>query len=465
MTRSTRLGLAVAVGLTFSPLAHALEVQFEGSTRARLRVYDSLSMDRSLDVSEGMAAYVQHRLWLRPKFLVNDRVGVYMDVRGLDGVLWGDQPAPGWDALSNGYAEAVFTEDLASPTSDYSSPDTAWDAAPQLRGFALWRAWGEVDTSIGSFALGRMPVHWGMGVWHNDGLGPQGEYGDTVDRLQWEHLIDQVWLSLAIDVNNAGILNQADDTLSYNGSVMYRSERIHAGFSGQLRRVADPGFTLFTGDLAMDAEMGNLQLQAEALVQVGQGDLESGANDVNLMAFGGVLDATLDTPALSVGLEGGLASGDGDDTDSRLRTFNFDPDYNVGLILFEQAMPTLAAASATTANDGRSLDHVQLGPAVSNALYLHPRVWRKITDEFEVEAAVLTARTFALSESYGDRKRYGTEFDLTARAFLYDHVELAASGGVLFPGTWFSNYVDEEEGFEGFGDPVFAAQVTSRISF
>ena len=45
------------------------------------------------------------------------------------------------------------------------------------------RAWAEVDGEFGSIRFGRMPWHWGRGIFYNDGNCPDCDVGTTVDRV------------------------------------------------------------------------------------------------------------------------------------------------------------------------------------------------------------------------------------------------------------------------------------------
>ena len=121
------------------------------------------------------------------------------------------------------------------------------DETAPLDDITLWHAWGEVHGKAGRFRFGRMPLHWGSGLWLNDGLGEYGEYGDSADRVAWEYLIqDTVYLMAAFDVNAENFVNESDDTTSYNLAAAYRSEQVVAGLLAQYRRVPDPKFNLFT---------------------------------------------------------------------------------------------------------------------------------------------------------------------------------------------------------------------------
>jgi len=443
----------------------AAEVEFEGSYRARGRIIDTLSLDRSLANSEGLSAYLEHRLWLRPRFILSDQAGLFVDFKGLDNVPFGVQPIDANSPVPN--APPTFEQGLTAPTSE-TDPNTP------LQDFTLWRAWGDVHTPIGRFRFGRMPLHWGRGLWMNDGLTTQpffADYGDTADRLQWEYLIqEQFFVQLAGDVNAEGFLNAVDDTTAFNAVLAYRSEQVVAGINTQLAHTvdkfddsSDTKFNLFTIDLAFDARMGKLHLSMESIGQFGGGSLSNGLNNVSVTAFGAALEAQLDLAAWKITAEGGMASGDGNDADAKLKTFTFDRDYSVGLMLFELPMPTLSAAAATDANGNRSNEVTLTGNAVSNALYLRPSITRRLVDGLDLQASFLAARTAKIPDRLGSRQSYGMEFGLGLEYNAIEHFDSGLQFGTFLPGTFYRDYADDL--YEDFDDPAFGVQLTTRIHF
>lgn len=445
--------------------SQAAEVEFEGSYRARARAIDTLSLDRTLANNEGLSAYFQHRLWLRPRFILNEDVGLFVDFKGLDNVAWGSNPIDSDNPVPN--APPTFEQAQAAPTSDT-------DSTSPLSDFTVWRAWGDVHTPIGRFRFGRMPLHWGRGIWQNDGLTTNpffSDYGDTADRMQWEYLIqEQFFLQLAGDVNSEGFLNAVDDTSAYNAVLAYRSEQVVAGLNMQLAHTvdkfddtADTKFNLFTADLALDANMGKLNVSAEAVGQFGGGSLSNGLNNVSVTAFGATLAAQLDLDPWRVAVEGGMASGDGNDADAKLKTFTFDRDYSVGLMMFELPMPTLQAAAATDDNGNRSHEVALTGNAISNALYFRPSVTRSLIDGLDLEASFLGARTAKVPDRFQTRRSYGMELGLGIKYTGIEHFETGLQFGTFLPGTFYRDYADDL--YENFDAPAFGTQLTTRIHF
>jgi hypothetical protein len=447
-----------AASLLFPLAATAADVEFEGWYRARMRLYDTLSIDRTSADSEGLTWYAQHRVWLRPRFLVTDDVSMTVEVRALDGVVFGDQPST--------YVDPVETAPPSYDERALTAPTSTTDPATSLGDITLWRAWGEARTPIGRFSFGRMPLHWGEGIWLNDGLCAGCDFGDTTDRIAWEYLVqDQVWVSAAVDVDSEGFLADTDDTTAYDLAFAYRNESVETGLWASWTRAPIRTFNLVSIDATFDAQMGNIGAAAEVIGQIGGGTLEQGVNDVSIAAVGAVVDLSLDAEPWGIRAQAGLATGDADDRDNRLHTFTFDRDWSVGGALFEQPMPTLAAGVANEANGGRSTELAQTGEAISNALFLKPTISRDLVGGLSLEQSWVGARLAKASSSIDPARRsYGMEFDTTLRYGGLEHFDAAATFLAFLPGSYYREYSDptRESGFSG---TVFGGQLTLRVDF
>ena len=471
--------------------ADAAEVQFEGFYRARGRAFDGLSLarqglDASLGNPEGSTVYAQHRLWLRPRFVLSDQVALYTEFRGLDNVLWGRDNAaydPFVATLS-----PVFEYGLTAPLEadgDVDRANAALSGSGGLLDFTLWRAWGEVQTSVGRFTVGRVPLHWGLGIWLNDGVSVApifADHGDTTDRVMWEYVAnDQVYVRAAIDIPAERLIGAADDTTSFNGAVAYRSEDITAGILVQFDRTNPErdgldDFNMFTVDLATDITLGTLHVAAEGVAHFGGGTFDDGLGTVdgNLTAIGAALEAELDLDPFVAQLKGGFASGDDTRNDGAARTYGFDRDYSVGMFLFEQPMPTLADGTGA-----RTFDQVRSGTTISNALFVAPTIRRRLAEGLDAHLTYVTARTAsgvtptnpeAAAVAGSNNATYGHEVQLGAQYRGIDHVELDARAGVFVPGSFYSrsyNFLTGvgPENVGAFSAPVFGAQLTGRIVF
>ncbi|HHO54433.1 MAG TPA: hypothetical protein ENK18_27075 [Deltaproteobacteria bacterium] len=451
--------------------ASAAEVQLEGFYRARARALDSLSLDRTSGQSEGLAAFAQHRLWLKPRFLLSEQVGLFTEIRGLDNVYWGQQPSDNETFIQP--APFVLEYDLQPPISD-SDPST------QLNNLTLWRAWGEVHTDIGRFTFGRVPLHWGLGIWLNDGITVDPAFadnGDTTDRLMWELLVqEQFYVRLAVDIPTERFIGFTDDSTTYNAAAAYRSEDITAGLLVQLDRTGPRAglepLSVFTLDGAADISLGPLQAAAEVVGHFGSGALEGGFDEANITAIGAALDAALDADPLRFNVRAGIATGDSTPTaDQNIRTYTFDRDFSVGMFMFEHPMPTLATGvnAANPINGGRDYDSVLSGSAISNAIFLKPTVRYQLLDGLSARASWLGARTAQGSSVGGatSNSGYGNEIQLGIDYLGIDHLELDGAFGLFLPGTVYSQIRQDidQTAPTGYDDPAFGFQLSTRIRF
>lgn len=457
---------ALLAGLAVAP-AHAGEVQFEGFYRARGRAFSSLSIDPSLENAEGASAWAQHRFWLQPRFVASDKVAIYSEIRALDGVSWGSGPQnETWRGLAPGTVDGqlgtVFSDDLRSPSGNIA------DGLPRgVPDISLWRVWGEVHGATGTWRFGRMPIQWGLGVWQNDGMGLNADFGDSADRVQWEMAYRDIFMRVAGEVNAYGIANNAvRDTASGNVTVAWRGERVEIGVNAQARRMfpsstdttSVDGFTLGTASAAFDAEIGNLHIGAEVVSRVGRGGLSTNLPDATVQALGGVAVAQLTTEKLSASVDLGFASGDGDTSDDKLTTFTFDRDYNLGILLFEQPMPLLRDGA------GRTLDPTLTGNGISNAFFGRADVRYLLPYDIQAELGVAAARTFKRDEALAAQAIYGAEVNLGARYFATEKLEFVGTSALFIPGNYYTGARTDSLP-DGVGGLVFGGQVLARIRF
>jgi len=436
--------------LLLSSPASATELVWQGYYRARGQLFDSLSLSESNPNAEGTSNSFDHRLLLRPSWMISDHAAVHAEVDVFKLSLWGQQP--------DTYVDPVTGETLAVAQVDGVSA-----AVPGNQGV---RGWGEAYTDWGRIAIGRMPLQWGSGILWNDGNAVDAEYGDTADRVQVSGRIGPVFVMGAWDVQYEGYLGAADDMQSATLAAGYRSETMGTGLLAnyRYRPEAPDNYQAFTGDLWGFAELGPVRAELEGTLVYGAGNLDTGANNITTLAMGAMLKADYKAEKLSFGAEFGAASGDDDPTDSTLKTFTFDRDHNVGLLMFEENLPTLSAPAATAANGGRTTDAARSGDGISNAIYFRPAVRYKLLPTVEAEAAWLVAGRADSAGSDENNEGYGNEFDLSLRYDPHPHVWFKASGGVLLPGPLYTEYEDPDLG-KGFDTPAFAGQLLGVVEF
>ena len=450
--------LLLALALLAAPLtADAAELIFDGHYRARTQYFNSLSLSNTNPNSEGAALYIDHRLRLQPGFLLSDRVAIFSQLDVLPYVLWGDEAVQRVDPAL-GETPLVLSQATQPPTTE--------EGGATLQNIQATRVWAEVQTGVGQLRFGRMPLEWGAGMVFNAGNEPWQEFGDTVDRVQFTGRAGDVYLQGGLESNVESFVNERDDVWGVSGSVLYAAEQASIGTYGLYRRYSydESTFGMMTLDLWGEASAGPLHVETELAGQIGRGDLSEGVDDISIAAFGMTLQASMDFDRVRLGLGAGLATGDKDNTDKRYRTFTFDPDFNQTLFLFEEPMPTLTPTVQTDANAGRDTDAARTGYALSNALYLRPQVGYQLREDLRADASFFIARAAALPDTESSSRGYGSELDVRVRYQPMPHFELDGTLGAFLPGTYFSNYTDDELG-GSFGRTAIGAQILGTVRF
>lgn len=442
--------MVAALLLLLTAPASAAELTWDGYYRGRALLYDSLSLlPATEESSEGFSGAFDHRMSLRPSFLLSEHASLHAQVELFPYQLWGEETAT--------YVDPVTGEEIATAAADGTNPVGA--------GLVATRAWAEAYTPIGRFALGRMPMQWGAGLLWNDGNDPEDEYGDTADRLQFSTRVGPVFVMAAYDVQFEGYLGAEDDMQSASLGLGYRTETAGVGLLNVYRYQPSEEYQAYTGDVWAFTELGPIRAELEAVGVFGAGNLSTGANDVDIMAFGGMLDLAYSTDKLTVGLQGGFATGDKDTDDEKIRTFSFDRDHNVTVVLFEEPLPTLSPTLANESNQGRTTEAAITGDGLSNVLYLRPSVKYHLLPELEGELSWFTGMLAAGPESTDGRKGYGNEFDLSLRYDPHPHVWVKGSAGLLLPGKYFTEYDAPDNLGSGFDKVSWGARLIGTVEF
>jgi len=160
---------------------------------------------------------------------------------------------------------------------------------------------------------------------------------------------------------------------------------------------------VFDAFAAGEVTVGPVRLYAEgeAAMLAGETELFSSKDyeSHKLEELGFVARGGADFGWTNVRLEFGYASGDTDSHDDRIRSFKFDRDYSVGLVLFGEYLGNLTAASAWNLSRPHvshlapaGYSHIPTDGAVTNAMYVNPVVKLTPSDNMEVLLGVLYAR-------------------------------------------------------------------------
>ena len=279
----------------------------------------------------------------------------------------------------------------------------------------LRQFYGQWTSPVGQLAGGLRLSQWGLGILANNGsLDSEGVFnqhfgGDRVLRATFataplRPLMDgafakDLYLAVGGDLvyrdENADLL-AGDQAWQGVLAALYDTEQTKGGtyivYRDQTDRDGD--FLQITAvDLYGDHvwELGDdwaVRTAAEAAYLVGQTNrtlTSSGGEPVGVMGLGAAAETGLEYRPASLELEllAGYASGDANSSDDTQYRFRFDPNYNVGLVLFDHYLPAVTRASLDAIDDPARSGGPPKGAGglindggIENAWYLAPRlVW------------------------------------------------------------------------------------------
>jgi hypothetical protein len=482
------LKVAVSLLLILGALpAAAADIRVDGSYRLRFNGESDYLLDGS-GTRLGQEHWMEHRLRLTPKIIEQDEIEVQGSFDVLSGLVAGDL-APsfqslGWQGRSN-------------------------NDGVHASGFDFRHLFVKFRLPFGVFEFGQMPADWGMGMVVNGGNQEEGpdfgdvRFGDIVDRVLFatrpfgflgprSEIAQHVALALAADLvyrdryaqlvnaNATNGLRWGDVASEVVAALVWDPDadsRAGLYVARRWQEYAAGGGSLHTWMFDLHARTlfpllwlgGTVSLEAEAVEVYG-----STTHAPNLSALfrtkvaqqGAAARALLSRGTVEAELEAGYASGDSNPFDDAATQLQFNRDFKVGLVLFDEVLLFQTQNSARRLADPNlsarpppGIDLLPTEGAVANALYLKPTLrWRPslFGGRLRLVGSVLFARaaepyvdpynTFVGStplNPFGAQpgKNYGTEIDgaLSWRARLRGDVgyELGAQAGRLFPGNAF----------------------------
>jgi hypothetical protein len=480
--------------LTAALPAAAADVRVDGSYRLRFNAESNYLLDGA-GTKLGQEHWMEHRLRINPKIVEPDLIEVQGSFDVLSGLVAGDL-APkfqelGWQGRSN--RDGVHAS-----------------------GFEFRHLFVKLRMPFGVFEFGQMPNDWGMGMFMNGGdqehafdFGDQ-RFGDIVDRVLLatrpfgflgprSEIARHVALALAADL----VYRDRYASLFINGTDS--SQNLLSGGGLRWGDIASEVVAALVWDPSADTRAGIYIARRWQEYALGRGSLHrwlfdahartvfpvewlggvmtleaeaaeiygSTTHSPNLSALrtqigqqGAVARAVFSRGTIETELEAGYASGDSNPFDDVSTEFQFNRDFKVGLVLFDEVLlfQTQNAARRLAdpnlfARPSAGIDLLPSEGAVTNALYLKPTVrWRPALfgGRLRLVGSVLFARA---AERYLDPfgtyvgsspvnvfgasagKNYGTEIDAAAswRVHLGGTLayELGVQAGRLFPGNAF----------------------------
>ncbi|MEC7987104.1 MAG: hypothetical protein VX278_18185 [Myxococcota bacterium] len=430
--------------------SQAAEVFWDGMYRVRGQYFDTLSLSDTNTLSEGSSNALNQRLLLIPHWRISSALSVHSQLDLLSYAPFGSE-GTNYSNPTNNLGLSLLPDTVSSNNS-----------------LQVTRLWAEIQSNYGLFKLGRIPLHWGSGMVFHAGNDPWSEFGNSVDRIQYSQKVQNLFLLAAVESYNENDFNRADDTWGLAGSIYYASARTHIGLYTNYRNRGSEGsnFGMLTADISASLKSGDLDADLEIALNYGNGDIEGGLENINVLAFGATANVGLQISKLRLGLGGGFAQGDANPDDETINTFSFNRDYNLALMMFEEPMPILQSATSdetSSVDSGREFGAVRSGYSVSNAIYVRPALRYNLHKSLQGELVVLTAWTAALPEDELNGF-YGVEVDAHLYWTPFAQLQFDASLGFFSPGNYYSQYTSTEYG-GGFNRNAFAGQLITTLEF
>jgi hypothetical protein len=252
-----------------------------------------------------------------------------------------------------------------------------------------------------------------------------------------------------------GPLARDSDELRLGTYLVWRTSERSSTQPSTLTSVADDtGSDIFIADFWARFRYGPLYAESEVLAIVGdtfggvpfpsKNEKKEAAIDGGVARVGYFAENAAGDPTVEAIFELGHASGDSDPTDTEFSQRPLHPDYNVGLILFEETLRELSARTygppfVSSANPDGATGFFSNG-GVINSNYLHPKIryhlpGKKVTIVSSVLMAwVDTLATAGPNMFFEDEDKgsyLGTEVDLAIKAQFSGKMHFSLETGYL----------------------------------
>jgi hypothetical protein len=494
---------------TFLNHAYGLELDWSGQFWSEFNYVHNYSLDNGgsptdptrvgqggyyIDSAGSRDASFQNLfLRLRPKVVVNDNIYIKSEI-------WFGDPIYG--IFGNAVPYQIDQRQY------YSS---------QSRGSTLsaQRFWGEFLSDVGTFQVGRVPLHWGLGIVWNAGDNLWDRYMSTGDGVRWiakfgsfSFIPSFILNSTGNTIGGACVFNAAGTCVPQGGiggvsdySLVFKYENTEDDLEigvNVLRRLGgggqDPnggvlapgakpestaGMNFITYDLFARKKLNTLTLGAE--VPITNGNL--GQANYSTVAIAGEADWK-PNDTWNFLLKAGYAPGQPSFTDSTLadyKAFYFNPNYHIAMIMFNYQLANFAGPQ--TLNNPNARASALASPydnPIVDAQYISVssqiKPWEKWTIR-PLLAYAVAPKTAANGEKFfnywtrsietnntgkSQGSSLGWEFDLGLTFQWDEYFQFSLDNGLFFPGSF---YAFSNTPTENATNVVFATSVRIGVNF
>lgn len=444
------------------------------------------------------------RLRLEPTLHIDEKASVHLQVDVLDNLVLGSTP--------NGY----FTDGTPRPGHIPTGAFGDMQAPPARGANNNWdsvrvkRAWAEIMTPFGLLEFGRMPWHWGLGIYANaGGFDPihgsydlDSDFGDSVDRVSFSTIIPgtslrggvamdwsqtapssaqtDIWADRNFgqpydlddndDVNQwvftisrldsptawQNLLDDGELALNYGAFLAYRTQGweqrdVVQGEPPPTDLFVERDMKAYIPDVWLRVGAGNLELELEGVAILGSIEnlADFGASEqMDLRQYGGVarVGYHLLDRDLLLQFEVGYASGDQWDNDPQGSTH-----VSNAVVIPPEADENINRFFFDFDYEIDLILFRELMGTVSNATYLRPRFEYAITDKITARGQSVVSFANVPVATPGNGSMYGVELDADL-GYHSGGFFAGISYGVLFPLSALDHPADAaDQGGPGFG--------------
>lgn len=463
--KASLFGFSLISILTAST-SHSMDLDWHGQFRTETNwiygySHGNLLTDNTIDhgytipLNGGSPASFQN-LFLRmtPRLMVNDNISVYSNV-------WFGTPDRG-----------IFGGDQSTTNSLVSQTRTGNSTISASTFFA------EVATDFGTLSVGRVPLHWGLGVFWNTIENGFDRMPSTADGFRLESKLGAFKFTPAMykyraGSNYGGASTGSGTTLTTNTGFSSASDyslgltydnddeqmslgilfvRRLAGMEAQILSPFSTGTPSKTGyaynlwDIYIKKKSGIFTASAEIPLVTGL----VGNNSYSSVAAAVKVDAQLDD-AWKIKFNGGMANGQdnaataGDAAAAKYSAFAFHPDYRPGLLMFNYNFRNFSDGSASPFNNPiTNAQFFALGFDYNNAKWSHGvnAIYAIAMKSAEGVAGGYYYNTLdgyykQLAVNAAQEKGLGFELDYSIAYQWDDAVKVGAVAGLYMPGKFF----------------------------
>ncbi len=438
---------------------YAFDINASGYYRARGDLFKNLNLGTN-ELNDYRTLWNQ-RFRLNSEFTVSDYVSLNSTFDLLDNEFFGANPTNGVVAGNPSFYQSSTAGGGGVPeiSEDPSVDILAFSSGEKTGSFiAVKRLWLNILSPLGIFKIGRQPSHFGLGITENSGDGYDSNFGDVADRISFETGYKGYVLAFGGDkdvefdrdlqttTQASSIDTNADDVTRFflKAGFDEDNEKFLTLISRRWQGITDTTVWIF--DVYPYWNYSWYTFEGEFTTF--QGDSQS--QDVSV--FNWVARNTAHLSLFRFGAEGGFSSGtSGGSTNTKsINTIPFDRDYNVGYLLFEEALPGGAGFDSFDPTNTTVASAPEAAGAVSNAIYYRAFAGVTLAEAFHIDVNVINA--YALKNPvigydpnntgnllFTSNKNYGVEYNINLGLDVRKELNLGFTFAHFIPGGIFDS--------------------------